>query len=424
MSLIERVEQTIADHELLAPGQKVLVAVSGGPDSTSLLHALRGLGYQVHAAHLRHGIRGQEADEDAHFVQELCKKLAIPCHVGQREVPKLARERHLGIQEAARAARYEFLSETASQIGTGAVATGHTADDHVETVLLNILRGTGVDGLRGIPYRRGIFVRPLLDTWRADVEAYCEEQGLNPRRDSSNQANTYARNNIRSELIPYLARRYNPAVKDAVLRLSEIASVESDYLAGIAQEWLAGRAAIPVTEFTLLPLALQRRVLREWIRNQRRDELANIGHETIEALRAAAGAPFAITLPGGEWLARGDVSLLTLVRLERPEAVPPVEIPIEELPATIRFFDWEVTIWGDAGPEGYSLCLRSWRDGDRIRLAGGTRKLQDIFTDAKVPRLDRHTWPILADDDGPLVVANLAVSVRAGGLQVQATKSG
>ncbi|HEX5323552.1 MAG TPA: tRNA lysidine(34) synthetase TilS [Capsulimonadaceae bacterium] len=423
MSLLSSVQRTIAEKGLVESNQIVLVAVSGGPDSTALLHALHAIGYPVQAAHLHHGIRGQEADEDAAFVQEFCRKLSIPAHIGQRDVPKLQRESRLSVQQAARQARYEFLSQTAGEIGARLVATAHTRDDRVETVLLNILRGAGVEGLKGIPYRRGPFIRPLLDTGRDDVEAYCEEHGLSPRRDSSNRSPAYARNNVRSELIPYLERRYNESVKSALLRLSEIAAAESDYLADIARDWLSQNPEVPVDGVKNLPVALQRRVLREWIRSRRGEELANIGHETIESLRVALSEPVAFTLPGGDWIVRGDGAHLRLNRFEKPEETPAAEVPVS-VPASLRFFDWNVEVQGEGVEvDKPSLCIRTWREGDRIRLAGGTKKLQDLFTNAKVPRIERRTWPIVADKDGPLCVANLGTSVRAGGLCVRAAKA-
>lgn len=422
MPLASSVAKTIADRGLIKSGDLVLVAVSGGPDSTALLHALHGLGYRVETAHLHHGIRGQEADQDAAYVRQICEKLSVPCHVGYRDVPRLQNEQRVSIQQAARQARYEYLSETAAQIGANAIATAHTRDDRVETVLLNILRGTGIEGLRGIPYRRGLFIRPLLDTPRAEVEAYCEEYGLTPRRDSSNLSSAYARNNVRSELIPYLERRYNASVRESLLRLSEIAADESEYMNNVAREWLAARSNIPAGELLSLPLALQRRVLREWIRAQRSDALVNIGHETIEAIRESAGENFAITLPGGEWIASGDGALLKLSQLAEHEEPQEAEIPTK-LPSTVRFFHWLVEISGDAsGADLGSLCVRNWRAGDRIRLPGGSKKLQDVFTDAKVPRPERHTWPVVADKNGPLIVANLCADVRARGLVATAER--
>lgn len=424
MSLVESVQKTIAEQGLIKSGELALVAVSGGPDSTALLHGLQTLGYEVEAGHLHHGIRGQEADDDAEYVQGLCRKLAIPLHIARRDVPALRKDSRLSIQQAARQARYEFLAETAGRAGAGVIATAHTRDDRIETVLLNILRGTGVEGLRGIPYRRGPFIRPLLDTSRSDVESYCDDHGLSPRRDSSNLSSAYSRNNVRRELIPYLERRYNGSVQDALLRLSEIASAESDYLVRIARDWIAGRCKLPAPDLHSLPVALQRRVLREWIRERRPDDaLVNIGHETIEAIRQAATGPFAITLPGGEWIASGDGTTLTLTRLTRPEEVQDAEIPVQ-VPDRLGFFEWSVEVAGDAkGVDAGSLCIRNWRPGDRIRLPGGSKKLQDIFTDAKVARNERRTWPVVADKNGPLVVANLAADLRADGLAVKAERN-
>ena len=171
-----------------------------------------------------------------------------------------------------------------------------------------------------------------------------------------------------------------------------------------------------------LPIALQRRVIREWIRAARPDALANIGHEAIESIRGEAAGLFAITLPEGEWLARGDGKRLWLTRCSRPVDPPPVEIPLS-IPARVRFFDWLVCVDSrDGADPSRSLRLRNWRDGDRMRIAGGTRKLQDIFTDAKVPRAVRRKWPIVADDEGPIAVVNIRTAERAPWLIASAGK--
>ena len=207
MPLLDTLRRTISEHALLAPGDRVLVAVSGGPDSLALLHALHGLCEELgladlQAAHLDHGLRGEESASEALFVAAFCRERSIPCTLERVDVSALRNEMRVGTQEAARAARYGFLEATAVAVGANNVATGHTQDDQAETVLLNILRGTGLDGLRGIPLKRGIYTRPLLHTSRAAVEAYCAEHGLAPRRDSSNlDPSHYTRNKIRLELI-------------------------------------------------------------------------------------------------------------------------------------------------------------------------------------------------------------------------------
>lgn len=419
MALHETLQQTIKHHALFTQDDLVLVAISGGPDSTSLLHALRLLGYNVHAAHLNHGFRGEEAEEDVVFVRDLCKRLDIPLTCAFRDVPSIKKQEKLSAQVAARRVRYAFLEDAADQVGAQCIATAHNQDDRVETMLLNIVRGTGTDGLRGIPYRRPPFVRPLLDVPRDEIEYYCEEHNLVPRRDSSNYSSVYARNNIRKELVPYLERRYNESVRACLVRLSDIASAESDLLQDMARRWIGEATAISAERLAREPIALQRRVIREFIRQMRRDQqLTDIGHETVERVRLSIGSEFAIMLPGADYLIYGDSVSLSIRPAPRREETFDLDI---EAPMNIPipFLQWEVSVIET--PESvdvHSLRVRTWQTGDRMKTSAGTRKLQDIFTDAKVPRDERRQWPVLVDRDGIVAVPNLAYAARARGLVV------
>ena len=210
----------------------VLVAVSGGADSVALMRGLARLkktgSGELHVAHLNHGLRGNEALADEAFVQKLSQSLGIPCHVGHANVHALATARGDGIEEAARTARYAFMEETAARIGARFVATAHTSDDQLETILYRILRGTGISGLCGIPSFRRLndlttLVRPLLDVSRSEVMAYLEVIGQTHRTDSSNLNLNHMRNRIRHDLLPLLTRDYHTRVGESILRLGELA---------------------------------------------------------------------------------------------------------------------------------------------------------------------------------------------------------
>jgi len=423
MALLDRLRRTISERSLFGAHDFLLVAVSGGPDSTALVHALHRLSYRIHVAHLNHGFRGAEAGEDAQFVAQVCSTLGLGLTSVFRDVPAVKRADKVSAQQAARQVRYAFLTETAETVGATWIATGHTQDDRVETMLLNVMRGAGTDGLRGIPYRRDRFVRPMLDVTRDDVESYCQEHDLDPRRDSSNLNPAYARNNVRQELLPYLERRYNESIRTALLRLSEIAAAESDYLSEVARRWLAEHPVIPIVEFSREPLALQRRILREWIRAGRIEQLTDIGHDTIERLRHMMERPFALTLPGGEWLVCGDG--ITLQMRHIPERGAPVALEISLPPfKDVAFLDWELHV--NYVPEGIdpnTLKVRTWLAGDRIKTHAGTRKLQDVFVDAKVPRDERVRWPVIVDAAGIAAVPGLTIAERARGLDIRAVKA-
>ena len=428
---------------LLAPGDRVLVAVSGGPDSLSLLHVLwsereeRGLA-SVEAAHLNHGLRGEESAAEATWVAGWCAKRGIPCHVGLADVAALATERKISKQEAARAARYAFLEETAVQVGATKIATGHTRDDQVETVLMNILRGTGLDGLRGIPARRGPFVRPLLDVSRAEIEDYCSAHGLKPRRDPSNLSpDAYTRNRVRLDLLPQLARGYNPAVADALHRLSEIAGRDLDYLQAQADAALRDatrecdvfRLVLDRATLAGLHPALLRHVLRRGIVSLRGTG-EGITHEHIERACRAVAAPvpraFVLNLPHPLCTVRVTDEMLTLTLANVPASLADVAASLF-VPGTARLpgTEWRVRASFDTLPGAVvldadtispdALTLRNWRQGDRVDplgMGGQHKKVGDIFTDAKVPRAERHCVPIIADARGIVWVVGHCVAER------------
>ena len=213
-AMLETVKRTIADHAMLAPGETVLLALSGGADSVALLCALRALGYPVRAFHLNHCLRGAESDRDEAFCRALCERLGVPLTVERIDVR--AQTAGEGIEAAARRIRYERLAAAAQ----GAkIATAHTADDNLETMLFHLARGTGPKGLAGIPPVRDGVIRPLIGVERAQVEAYLAELGQDYVTDSTNLADSYTRNRIRHGVVPAL-RQINPEAGRAALRLS------------------------------------------------------------------------------------------------------------------------------------------------------------------------------------------------------------
>ncbi len=244
MSLLERIESVLEEARLLQfSGSVLVVAVSGGPDSVALLHLLNGLAkrhpLRLHVAHLNHGLRGEESDEDARYVQGICDRWGVLATIERADVAAMRARYRLSWEAAARQARYDFLARVASTVGASAVALGHTADDQAETVLLHLLRGTGIRGLRGmLPLSRWrsrdgasevVLVRPLLEVKRQETEAYCANHGLVPRHDSSNLEERFTRNRIRRSLMPQL-RRYNPAVTQALTRLASTVAQDVAYI--------------------------------------------------------------------------------------------------------------------------------------------------------------------------------------------------
>lgn len=232
--------ETINKYSMISKGDKVIVAVSGGPDSMALLNALinlkEKLGCSLYVAHVNHMIR-EVADSETEYVQEFCKSRGIECFVKKVDVISLANEKKIGTEEAGRNVRYEFFDEIFNKINADKIAIAHNANDNAETVLMNVLRGSGISGLRGIePVRDNKFIRPLIEIERTDIEKYCEEKTLNPKFDESNKDNTYTRNKIRNVLIPFLKEEFNPSIVEGLNRLSDLASKENKYVENIVNE--------------------------------------------------------------------------------------------------------------------------------------------------------------------------------------------
>ena len=238
--LEDLVMKTITKYNMISKGEKIVVAVSGGPDSMALLNALINLKEKLQCelvvAHVNHMIRAV-ADSETEYVKEFCKSRGIECFVKKVDVTSLANELKIGTEEAGRNVRYEFFDEIFNKVNADKIAIAHNANDNAETVLMNVLRGTGISGLKGIePIRDDKFIRPLIETERADIEKYCEDMELNPKFDESNKDNTYTRNKIRNLLIPFLKEEFNPSVVEGLNRLSDLASQENKYIEEIVNK--------------------------------------------------------------------------------------------------------------------------------------------------------------------------------------------
>lgn len=266
---------TIRKFAMVEPGQTVLVALSGGADSMCLLHVLRRLcgtlGIRLYALHVDHALR-PESSHQAELVRSHCAQWGIPCAVRRVDVLKRRAACGESTQDAARKLRYEALTAAAAEVGADRIAVGHTADDQAETVLMRLLRGTGLTGLAGIPPVRDGIIRPLIEVWGDQTRDYCRRHGLPVIDDPSNQSDRYLRNRVRHDLIPYIERQYNPAFRAALCRVAELARAEDEWLeaqaaqayasAAVAGESGPGWSRVRALGLRSLPVALARRVLR------------------------------------------------------------------------------------------------------------------------------------------------------------------
>lgn len=271
--LEEKVLQTIVKNELIKNGDKIVIGVSGGPDSITLLDVLiklqNKIEFNITVAHINHMIR-KDAIDDQKYVEQYCKNKSIQCFVKQEKVEEIAKMDKIGTEEAGRNLRYKFFNEILQKTDSNKIATAHTKNDNVETVLMNIIRGTGTSGLKGIKAKRdNKYIRPLIECERKEIEEYCYENNLEPRIDKTNMENIYTRNKIRNLLIPYIQKEFNPSIIETVDRLSKIASGENEYLElqtikeyeRIKQEESKDQVILDLKQFNNLDLVIKNRIV-------------------------------------------------------------------------------------------------------------------------------------------------------------------
>lgn len=447
--LLEKVKKTIEKYEMFTTKARIVVGVSGGPDSTALLHLLLQLRdeyeLELWIAHLNHQLRGKEAEEEARWVKMFASKIGIPLISDSFDVATLAKKRKLTLEEAGRMARYDFFEHVTNQVSANKIAVGHTASDQVETILMRLMKGTGLDGLSGIPPVRGRIIRPLIDIFRKEIEEYCQRNNLKPCLDSSNSDTSFLRNRVRLNLLPLLSQEYNPQISKILLQMSKNLREDADFIKRKGekefgkifkkgrenknQKWL-----ILDTErlFRLHP-ALQKRVLREGIRrikgnlkeidSDHLDSVLNLdGKRGIKQLNlpgnlviqkqyedllikrgGAKNIPFAryLLVPGKTNLTQ--LSLILETRLISVKADSFLTSPFTNLkkkvvsdevssfPEEEAFFDFD-----KLRPP---LLLRSRKEGDRFYPLGmkGSKKVKDFFIDLKIPMRKREKIPLLVN---------------------------
>ena len=384
-------------HMLPPEGGTLLCAVSGGRDSVCLLHYLASVaprrGFSVAAAHLNHQMR-PEARRDEDFVRDLCRKLDVPFYTEAAPVYEMAERWGLGVEETGRRLRYDFFSRTADTIGAQRIATAHHAQDQAETVLLNLLRGTGPEGLGGIPPVRGRIVRPLLQTSRAEIESYLRENGLSHVEDSTNEDTRYARNRLRRELWPQLAA-INPALERAIGRTAEIVRGENAYLDALAAERLpAEGAAVETAALLATPEPLRPRMARLLLDRMPTGK-KDVGAVHIEAMLALAeSGSGTLDLPENMRAVCRDGWL----RLTLKASAPPEKVLTQGLN---HWGQYDITLHGG---EGRRVTVRPWKSSDRMAVERGSRSLKRLLADAGIGIEERDNVPVVCVDGRPRAV--------------------
>lgn len=233
--LEEKVLNTIKKYNLIENGDKIVLGVSGGPDSLTMLNILnkircnKKIEFEIVVAHINHGIR-ENAKIDEEFVLDFCRKIDVPCYVLHTNIKKLSEEEGRGLEETGRKVRYDFFDEIKNKTSSNKIAIAHNTNDNVETIIMNIVRGSGLSGIKGIEAISGKYIRPLIESKREEIEEYCGIEKLNPRHDESNDENLYTRNKIRNIAIPYIKEELNPNIIDTIIRLSDIVKDDINYL--------------------------------------------------------------------------------------------------------------------------------------------------------------------------------------------------
>ncbi len=423
---------TVVPGTLLSKGDTVVCGISGGPDSMCMLHMLNSLKeeYQLklYAVHLNHQFRGADADADAAYVKTKCEEWGIPSHIEVFDVPKYIKETGMSPEEAGREIRYKLFHRIYEEVGGTKIAVAQNQNDNVETILMRFMRGTGIEGLKGIEPVRDNIIRPLLNVDRASIEEYCEHFKIEPRIDKTNYEPIYARNKIRLELLPYIKSNFNPNFNAAVTRFSEIITRENDYLQKQAEESFKKVACIcrdsikysiqyNIPKLIMEHDAIKRRVIRIGLETILGD-LKGIEYKHIELIinliNEKTGA--AVILPGAlrayisydNLILRSDFSQKnntfsydlnyynenifedtnTIVEIKRKS--------INEINGIIR--DPSV-IFIDEEKVKEKLVYRNRNEGDVFSPFGmkGSKKLKDYFIDEKIPREERAQLHLIAD---------------------------
>ncbi len=431
--MVEKVFHTIEKYSLINRGEKVVVGVSGGPDSVCLLHVLKTISekmdIKLYAVHINHMLRGAESDLDEEYVRNLCKKLDVSLYAERIDVASVAEDKGLSLEEAGREARYQKFYQVADQVGAEKIAVAHNKNDQAETVLMNFIRGSGLAGLAGMDFKRDKIIRPLLEISRAEIEEYCKKHSLNPRTDSSNLKSIFTRNRIRLELIPAIDRMFGTNITETACRTAAILKDDNEFLESSALKLYRDSARminereirLNLSKIEGCHIALIRRVIRRAIFELKKD-LKGIGSvHTDDAARLIleGNTGSEVHLPSCIRVRKSYNQAIVNIGKEEnsvsdfmvPISVPgitevaqlglKVEAVIEDAKnvekyenirynSLVQFFDYEKLMKG--------ICIRNRRNGDVFKplKSNGTKKLKEYFIDLKVPRDERDRVPLVA----------------------------
>jgi tRNA(Ile)-lysidine synthase len=437
---IDKLRDSVNHFDLLEKGDRILVAVSGGPDSVALLFGLFTLksewDLKLYVAHLNHKLRGTESDEDQRFVRNLASRLKLEFFSNRVDVKKEAKRQKLSVEECAREIRYQHLEKIAQKIKADKIATGHQADDQAETFLMRLLRGAGGAGLSGIPPKRGKIIRPLIRTTRKEIESYLKANKITSRLDSSNYLPDFYRNKIRLNLLPKIKKEFNPKIVEVLNRTADIISTQQEYIEETCERILSDvgviqqdKIIIDLKKFSSYDICLQREMIR-LCTSKLKGDLNRLSFDSVdrslELIRQKKSGK-KIKLVGKIWLELGEKELVFFVKKERKELdyllTVPGEVELKDVKMRIKseilkrlprnFIPPTQNIaFLDMDKMQKPFRLRNRRKGDRFNPLGmkGTKTLADFFIDAKIPHHLREESLILTSKGGIVWVVGYRIS--------------
>lgn len=428
----ELIKNNIINKKLIIDGDNILIALSGGPDSVFLFHNLRKLkdiiSFNLYASHINHMYRGKDAMHDEEFVRDLCQKYGVRLFVKRKNAAEYARELKVTEEEAGRVLRYGFFNENLSQIGGGKIALAHNLNDQAETVLQRLIRGTGIDGLSAMSFQKGNLIRPMLNVSRDEIMAYLHENNYQYCIDITNSQDIYGRNKIRLNLIPYLEKNFSPNIQATLCRMAE--AMERDkkiiekYIDIKFKELLKDRSGsklvLDLNLLRALDVGERGRIIRRGI-EELKGNTVNVEMKHIDnaiSLMDAGKTGKKIDLTGGFTI---EISYDNFIINKRLDKVPEFEYNIalneithiKEVNKTLlaRVFEAGTETWEDIEDKDSfcvdfdlvkgSLTVRNRRPGDSITPCGmeGSKKVKDVFIDLKIPKEERDSRLIVADDE-------------------------
>jgi len=419
MEVIERVREFVLRNDLVGSGEKILLGFSGGPDSVFLFEALLDLKeefkLEIAIAHINHLLRGDESDGDEEFCRQLAEKNGIKYYVKKADIKKYSRQHGIGEEEAGRSIRYDFFYKISKEWGADKVALAHNKDDQVETFLFRMMRGTSLEGLEGIPVRRDIFIRPLSEVYKKDILGYLDSNKIEYRIDSSNLENTYTRNSIRLDLIPFIENKYNANFKEKIFSLIEEIKEANKLLKVNISDYIENEK-LDLKKLEELHEYQKRKVINEFLKKYKieitREKLENI----LDILKKGGSKKLSL---GKNIVLKKEYDKISVKSKETDSNV--LKDVLLKIPGEVKYGNYRIKAFRDINnsvgknefctnlQEGMELLIRKRESGDRIQPVGmnSSKKIKDIFINEKIPKEAREVIPILVLNDEIVWIASV-----------------